>query len=362
MGYRVAVKKKVPATTPIPSPATSTQATAQHVAVGVPISPLNRLRIISPGEWEDFVVEWVDGLRSIYTDVQRCGSSGDMGRDVIGIVDAATWDNYQCKHYKDPLSIADILPELAKLICYTHAGEYTYPRRYNFIAPQGAGTQLINILAKSQDLKDRLLKDWGDEKVPHAPSKLDEDLRKHVASADFTIFHAPTAQHLVDEHSKTRWHAIRFGGGLPPRPKTPVPPASPDAAEVTYIRALLDAYADHKKQPIAAANELGPYPELAAHFARQREDFYSAESLRAFSRDNLPPQSFESLQDDLYRGVVDICGMDHMDGYRCVLQVTQTARQLPLASHALSTHIFVSDRGGICHQLANDGRLRWIKQ
>jgi hypothetical protein len=37
-------------------------------------------------DWEEFVLEWVDFLRKnqAYTEVHRCGSKGDMGRDVIG--------------------------------------------------------------------------------------------------------------------------------------------------------------------------------------------------------------------------------------------------------------------------------------
>lgn len=357
----MSMERKVHPPVPLAGPTASGLGSAQQVAVGVPITPIQRLRIISPVEWEHFVVEWVDSLRPAYRDVQRCGSSGDMGRDVIGVVDVDNWDNYQCKHYAAPLAIADILPEIAKLVYYTHAGEYTYPQRYYFVAPQGAGTQLINILAKPQRLKERLVRDWSEDKVPHAPAKLNDDLRGQIASADFSIFEAPTPQRLVEEHARTRWHVLRFGGGLPPRPRAEPPPTDPTQHEVRYVQALLAAYGDHKRAPVPSVDELFTFPELKAHFDRQREDFYSAESLRAFSRDNLPPQAFEVVQEDVFRGIVDICEMPHADGYRCVQQATHVARQLPLSAHALDSRIFTSDRGGICHQLANDGRVKWVK-
>jgi pilus assembly protein CpaF len=42
-------------------------------------------------------------------------------------------------------------------------------------------------------------------------------------------------------------------------------------------------------------------------------------------------------------------------------QVTQAARALQLTSNALLTSTKPKDRDGICHQLANEDRLRWTK-
>jgi hypothetical protein len=97
--------------------------------------------------------------------------------------------------------------------------------------------------------------------------------------------------------------------------------------ESRYITQLLEAYADHKKQPVRNVKVLKAWPTLDKHFERQREAFYYAESLREFSRDSVPDGTFESLQDDIYSGVVDVCDADHADGYECVKQVTQTARE-----------------------------------
>ena len=52
---------------------------------------------------------------------------------------------------------------------------------------------------------------------------------------------------------------------------------------------------------------------------------------------------------------------DHADGYRRVVAVVKTARTLQLTSHPLISRIHNRDRGGICHQLANDGKVRWVK-
>ena len=86
---------------------------------------------------------------------------------------------------------------------------------------------------------------------------------------------------------------------------------------------------------------------MREHFHRQREAFYHAESLRVFARDTVPPGTFESLQEDIYDGVVDTHDASHPDGY---LQIT---------ANALISCTKPKDRDGICHQLANEDRLRW---
>jgi len=100
---------------------------------------------------------------------------------------------------------------------------------------------------------------------------------------------------------------------------------------------------------------------LDGHFGRQREAFYHAESLRVFARDTVPEGTFESLQDEIHSGVIDICDANHADGYERVKEVTQAARELQLTSNALLTRAKTKDRDGICHQLANEDRLLWTK-
>ena len=103
------------------------------------------------------------------------------------------------------------------------------------------------------------------------------------------------------------------------------------------------------------------HQDLGAHFARSRQEFYSAESLRTFSRDTLPPGEFERLQDEVHDGIRDEVRLDHPSGYHRVVTVVKTARALDLGGHPLHTRMTVRDRGGVCHQLVNDGRVRWVK-
>lgn len=187
-------------------------------------------------------------------------------------------------------------------------------------------------------------------------------MRVHVDQLDFSIFQAVPPLRLIDGHARTRWHVIRFGGGLPERPPLLIPPVVPTRAEATYLRHLLDAYADHLSQVLESADDIPAGSDLRKHLAEAREQFYSAESLRAFSRDILPPNEFEKLQDDFHDGVIDeVRSDDHADGYRRVVAVVKLARLLQITAHSLSSRISPRDRGGICHQLANNDRVRWVK-
>jgi len=83
--------------------------------------------------------------------------------------------------------------------------------------------------------------------------------------------------------------------------------------------------------------------------------------LRVFARDSVPPGTFESLQDEIHSGVVDVAEADHVDRFERVKAVTRAARQLGLTSNALLSCAKATDRDGICHQLANEDKLLWTK-
>jgi hypothetical protein len=354
----------VPPTDLLPEPATPLVAPAT-VAAGPLIAPIDRIRLFSPTEWEEFIVEWAHSLKSSYADVRRLGGAGDQGRDVIGIVEDGSWDNYQCKHYAQPLQPSQVWTELGKVIHYSFVGAFAPPRQYYFLAPQGVGTALSNLLREPERLRQGLLKNWAthcETKITAtAAIQLDDGLRAYIDTFDFSIFGTVAPHVLIDSHATTRWHVARFGGGLPPRPAPQLPPPEPTPAEAPYVRALLDAYADHLRQPVAAVDDLPDESLLAGHFADARREFYSAEALRAFSRDTLPPGSFAELQDQVHSGVGDDLRDDHEDGYRRLRAVVRTARTLALHGHALNTSMAPRDRGGICHQLANDGTIeKWV--
>lgn len=224
----------------MPAPADPAPASASTVQGGVPVLPIQRIRIFSPEEWEDFVHEWADSLRLKYSNVERCGGAGDMGRDVIAFHKDAPdlWDNYQCKHYRDPLKPTDVWIEFGKLVYYTNKEEYSWPSSYFFVAPRGVGTKLSKLLKDPEKLRSGLKAEWDkncrDKITKGCSVVLDSSLAQYVDTLDFSIFRAKQPLHMIEEHAKTRWHSARFGGGLPNRPPIDAPPATPgrDRAEL----------------------------------------------------------------------------------------------------------------------------------
>ena len=338
------------------------------MATGPSVPPEARVRLFGPDEWERFIQEWVDSLRDEYQSVERCGGVGDMGRDVIATVkgEQDAWDNYQCKHYKNALTPGDVWIELGKLAYYTLKGEYSYPRNYFFVAPQGVGTKLSNLMKKPNTLRDSLLENW-DKACRTKITKTgvvncDAAMKAHIASLDFSIFKTKPLLLIIEGHAKTRWYVARFGGGLPPRPKPMMPPPIPANNETVFVSELRRAYAEHLKRDVKDLDAgLAMREDLREHFNDVRVEFYSAEGLRTFSRDTLPAGEFEKLQDELHSGIKDDLRGAYADGYQRVVAVVKTARALQLTSNPLTTRIHSRDRGGICHQLANDGKVRWVK-
>ena len=336
-----------------------------EIVSGPSIVPTERMKLFSPSEWEGLVNEWASSLGQ-YGLVERTSGAGDMGCDVIGTVDPgdpnSQWDNYQCKHYDHVLAPSDIWIELGKLCYYTSRQDYSVPRRYSFVAPRGVGGKLARLLKKPADLKASLFAEWDDKCASHITKgvtiALSDELRAHINSIDFAIFGYVPPLQLVEQHMMTRFFAVRFGLGLPPRPPSAPPPAEFHAGETRYVQQLFEAYSDNLKRTVSRPSELTD--RLGGHFSRAREAFYCAEALRNFSRDTLPDGAFDHLQDQIYDGVVDVSEGVHACGFSRVVATTTQAANMQITSSALLGRFETQDRHGICHQLANADRLTWV--
>lgn len=351
-------------------PAPSSVLGADQAFAGQRIPPQQQILLYEAGQWETFIHEWAHfSLKAKYMQVQRFSGAGDRGIDIAGFADEqklnGVWDNYQCKHYGRGLQSGDVLPEIGKILWHAFNGEYRAPRRCFFVAPHGAGTILSGLLADAEKLKKAVIDKWNAQVRSKITSKqqiaLEGKFLAYVKAFDFSMFDVKTGLQVIEDHQGCPYHVARFGGGLPPRPDAATPPPEIAAMESRYVGRLLEAYADHKKQPVPDIDALKAWRPLLEHFGRQREAFYQAESLRVFARDTVPPGTFEGLQENIYDGVIDIHDADHPDGYERVRRVTQAARELQITANVLITRTEPKDRDGICHQLANEDRLRWIK-
>lgn len=341
-------------------------ATSKYTKTGKHIAPVLRLRIMNSDDWEEFILEWIDYLKKEYCDAEKLGGAGDKGRDVVArIDDSGSWDNYQCKHYDHPLMPTDIWTEIGKLVYYTSIGDFTCPRKYFFIAPQGVGTKLSTLLKNPSDLVKGLISNWDNyckNKITQTCNIELSDMEDQIKKIDFSIFGYIKPLTIIEQHRDTRHFVERFGGGLPEREIPPEPPTQPTSEESEYLRKILQAYSDFNKQDISTINDVKDV-DLTEHYKDSRIQFYSAESLERFSRDALPEGGFQSLQHEFLSGIKDeIRNPTHVNGYFRLLEVVKVARALQITSHALIDCLMVNDRGGICHQLANDNEsIVWVR-
>ncbi|MBB3066658.1 ABC-three component system protein [Limibacillus halophilus] len=350
--------------------------TAAQVSSGIPVPPVRLIEVLSPDDWEAFTVEWLTHHKSrgLYKAIRRYSGPGDRGLDVVAFTSAdgfaEPWDSYQCKHYNHALTPEDVCAEVAKVIYHSFNRTPPFnqacrvPHRHVFVSPRGVGITVGRWLTDSETFKTEIKSRWDTQCAPKIgagiSAPLTGDLLSYVDSFDFSIFEDRTGAELIEEHFQTVFYAPRFGGGLPPRGTAPPPPPTPASEESVYLRKLLDAYGDHLGTAITATADLDPDGGLREHYNRQRVLFYSAEALRNFARDRTPRDTFDSLQEDIFNGVIDVCEASYASGLECLRATISTAATVDVGGNALVGVTRVADKQGVCHQLANDDRLTWV--
>ncbi|RWX54858.1 ABC-three component system protein [Photobacterium chitinilyticum] len=338
-----------------------------QVLTGASVLPIHRIKLFSPEEWEEFVEEWLTFKELDYIEVERLGGAGDKGRDVIGYVtcpktnpDSYVWDNFQCKHYDHALRPSDVWTEFGKVCYYTYLGDFPVPRHYYFIAPYGVGTSLADLLRKPDILRQELKDNWDKyckfkitKKMPNG-IELTGAFLDYVDQFDFSIFLKVKPLTLIEEHSNTRYHISRFGGGLPERTYSDDMPEEVTNQELVYVTKLFAAYSDADGNTLTTLDCIASKKKYLNHFKRARKCFYKTEQLKHFSRDKLPAGVYESYQNEIASGVINVVEDDHEHGFQKVKEVEQEARKLAITSNPLTLCSDGDDRAGVCHHLAND--------
>lgn len=332
---------------------------------GPRLKPSQVITVYSPDEWEELILEWANCLKSEYHRVKRYAGPGDRGRDVVGLVTPdglrGEWDCFQCKHYKHALRPSDAYPEIAKIILGVAQGIFALPRRYLFVAPKGAGPKLEHLFSDCEQLSRAFTEALGaSSALVHLSEHEVATITNVLDDIDFSVFDTVQMDDVIEAHRKSPYHLSRFGGQLGPRPPSPDPPADPISAESKYIAKLLKVYRERCGNSDMSLSDVANQEWYRDDLARQRQSFFSAEALRTFARDKVPPNTFESLQTEIYDGVVEIAQHQHPNGYERLVSVLTTACKIQLNENALITVSRQSDKKGICHQLANDDRLNWV--
>ncbi|MCB4791972.1 MAG: restriction endonuclease [Elusimicrobia bacterium] len=336
-----------------------------------PLPPLKLLKVIDEDSFEEIVHEWAFGyLKTKYEKVYHLGGSGDKGRDIAAYSDYKNdiWDNYQCKHYDRKLGLPDILLEIGKLCYYCFNKELTIPNKYYFVSPLGVGTKAHDLLKKPEGLKQTLINDWDkncknkiktDKKID-----LDKNFRQYIDNFSFSIFDYIEPLEFVEQYKTTCYFTSRFGGFAKTRPLPQPAPQEIQDIESVYIRKILEAYSEYLKQDIENTKKLDAYPDLKNNFNRQREYFFCAESLKAFSRDINDPdfKHFENLKNEIYSGIINTIEEDAENGFVRLKKVLDRADALQITNNPLMSEVKLDDRKGICHHLANErDDIKWKK-
>lgn len=346
-----------------------THITAHQVSYGKRIIPIKMVELFSPDDWEDFIEEWIDLKKGQYSETERLGGAGDKGRDVVGYVSDKKslnyiWDCYQCKHYDNPLRPTQVYKEIAKILYYSFLNEYPIPRTYYFVSPKGCGTSLSKLLQNDVQLKQSIIDNWDDyckSEITNYSIELKDAFLEFVENFDFKIFSKIHTKDVIAEHKNHSNHLIRFGGGLPEREKLTENdiPTLIQKNETTYVQELFNAYGSQSGTAYDTLEELELMPQFSNHFKRARISFHHAEQLRNFSRDSLPIDTFEDFQNEILSGIIDIVEDSHPDGFVKVKEVEKEARKITIASNPLKDVSIINDRSGVCHQLANNQKLKW---
>ena len=187
---------------------------------------------------------------------------------------------------------------------------------------------------------------------------LRNEFLRYFNAFDFSIFDSVSSVKMIEDHSKTVYHTVRFGGGLPKRGKPNTPPNVIKTSESRYVSQLLEAYSDNSGKKYSDIDSLDK--EYKEDFDLQRERFYHAESLRNFSRDTVPEGTFDSLKDEIFQGVIDVCRAPYQDGYKKMRETLSQSAKLSLSQNPLITVTKIQDKQGICHHLANEDKINWV--
>lgn len=357
----------------LPAPSGINKLSNRDILVGDIISPIDRLKIIDEDTYEDMILEWLTSFRNKYKRMMRLGGSGDKGIDVIAYLDREKKSPhfFQCKHYNRPLAPSDIYLELGKLCYYTFEDKIEVPLKYYFVAPQGIGPTLKDLLGNKKELKSKFLANWEDKCKNQITSKhtieLDQKLKEHIDNFNFDILDHVEPIEFIEDFKKTGYYPSRFGGGLQKKrdfSKIAKPTENVDIREINYVGNIYLAYSEYLKINVQSQKDFASNEHIKNHFIRQRTNFYHAESLEQFSRDALPfgNTSFSDLKDEIYEHVIEVCeSEDYEHGFARLNETIKMAKTSAYTSSPLTSELKANDKSGICHHLSNENRLKWTK-
>jgi hypothetical protein len=335
--------------------------------------PFNEDRLIlnmTDMELEDLVKKWIARLKDDYLGFERPTASADMGRDAVGFLSAkrydGEWHNYQCKHLKAPLGIAEFAVELGKIFYYSCIGEFTVPTKYIFVAPNSSVRDVKKMVDRPSLIMDFLIRNWNKyclNGISKVPCPLTSDIEAAIKGYDFTKVELWKASELVEKtHMRAVLHEhMDIDPGEAPRVWDCDVPAEVGDDERPYVNQLIKVFSEaggtvfQNHDDIVVDTKFGPQMIIA------RRRYLERKAFRRHFRDNLPGKQIDGVDADVHATVFDLYhAMGDGPLYKRLTELMTTAASAsivgPLGRH---NRVTPSVKQGVCHHFANTGAMPW---
>ncbi|MGP1454471.1 MAG: ABC-three component system protein [Treponema sp.] len=229
---------------------------------------------------------------------------------------------------------------------------------------------VVDLIKDINKLKYALLNNWDNyckkNIKKNCEIELNNDIKNYINQFNFSIIEHIPIQKIIDEHIKTIYGKIRFGGISIQSPKNISPPERIEKQELPYITALLESYSEYAKVSFSDVSTLQSNTNLHKDLQYQRKYFYSAETIRRFVRDTFTNEDdFQCLENEIYEGIKEIHEEDYENGYKRLKKDLAQASVVNTSKSLLGSKlafIGISEKKGICHMLVEDRNISWVKK
>lgn len=144
-------------------------------------------------------------------------------------------------------------------------------------------------------------------------------------------------------------------------------PTEISLAEMTYVSAIMEAFAEDAGVSIITQNELvskEEYSRYKRQFNRYRREYYAAETIRESVKDTKllnDGDYFEDLKNETYDSVIDKVDEPARTSYERMTKVLSHATTITLSSllAKIPNWIEANEKKGLCHMLVNEERIKW---
>jgi hypothetical protein len=195
------------------------------------------------------------------------------------------------------------------------------------------------------------------DKITNVPVPLTDKLKALIDVYDFTNVEHLTAPLIVKDPA-ARPALIKQLGLVPEEAPPGITPDSIQPEELEYVDQLRRVYGEASGIEIPTSDEILLHAEHGQHFRDQRTRYFDAEYFQRFHRDSTPLEALATFREDVYHGVIDIHRQNHPSQLERLNAAMRHASTLPAG--LIGRVVRVPVKQGMCHHLANEGRMKWM--